>query len=82
MIGQFVRTNTETCRIAESKADLISLLSEGDGFRGIIVTIMHKFTGHESFAVPRTNVVALLPGPVCRRKLPLRRRRRALIPAA
>jgi type I restriction enzyme R subunit len=60
MIGQFVRTHTQTCRVAESKADLVRLLSEGDGFRGIIITIMHKFTGHETFAVPRTNVIALI----------------------
>lgn len=33
MIGQFIRTNTEACRVAESKAELISLLSDGDGYR-------------------------------------------------
>jgi type I restriction enzyme R subunit len=60
MIGQFVRTNTENCRIAESKADLVSLLADGDGYRGIIVTIMHKFSGRETFAVPRRNVIALI----------------------
>jgi type I restriction enzyme R subunit len=60
MIGHFIATNTETCRMAESKVDLIKLLSEGDGYRGIIVTIMHKFTGHEHFAVPRRNVIALV----------------------
>lgn len=60
MIGQFIRTNTETCRIAESRDDLIALLSEGDGYRGIIVTIMHKFSGHEKFSVPRRNVIALI----------------------
>lgn len=60
MIGQFIRTNTDTCKIAESKAELVSLLSDGDGYRGIIVTIMHKFSGHESFAVPRRNVIALI----------------------
>jgi type I restriction enzyme, R subunit len=60
MTGQFVRTNTDNCRIAQGKADLVRLLSEGDGYRGIIVTIMHKFTGHESFAVRRPNVIALV----------------------
>ncbi|MGH9697840.1 MAG: type I restriction endonuclease subunit R [Candidatus Acidiferrales bacterium] len=60
MIGQFIRTNTETCKVAESRDDLIRLLSDGDGYRGIIVTIMHKFTGHENFAVPRKNVIALV----------------------
>lgn len=60
MFGQFVRTNTETCKIAESRTDLIGLLSDGDGYRGIIVTIMHKFSGHEKFAVPRRNVIALI----------------------
>lgn len=60
MTGQFIRTNTETCRVATTKAELVSLLSDGDGYRGIIVTIMHKFSGHEKFAVPRANVVALI----------------------
>ena len=60
MIGQFIRTNTETCRVAASREDLVNLLSEGDGFRGIVVTIMHKFSGHERFAVPRRNVIALI----------------------
>jgi type I restriction enzyme R subunit len=60
MIGQFISTNTETCRVAESKADLVSLLSDGDGYRGVIVTIMHKFSGFERFAVPRRNVIALV----------------------
>lgn len=60
MIGQFIRTNTETCRVAASREDLVKLLSEGDGFRGIVVTIMHKFSGHERFAVPRRNVIALI----------------------
>jgi len=60
MIGQFIRTNTDTCRITESREDLVKLLSEGDGYRGIVVTIMHKFSGHEKFAVPRRNVIALI----------------------
>ncbi len=60
MIGQFIRTNTDTCKIAESKSELVSLLSDGDGYRGIVVTIMHKFSGHETFAVPRRNVIALI----------------------
>jgi len=60
MIKQFIQTNTETCRMAMSKADLIGLLSDGDGFRGVIVTIMHKFSGHERFAVPRRNVIGLV----------------------
>ena len=60
MIGQFVSTNTETCRVADSKTDLVRLLSDGDGYRGIIVTIMHKFSGFERFAVPRRNVIALV----------------------
>jgi type I restriction enzyme R subunit len=60
MFGQFVSTNTETCRIADGREDLIRLLGDGGGFRGIIVTIMHKFTGRENFAVPRRNVIALI----------------------
>jgi type I restriction enzyme R subunit len=60
MFGQFIRTNTETSCIAENRDHLVTLLSEGDGYRGIIVTIMHKFSGHEKFAVPRRNVIALI----------------------
>ena len=60
MFGQFVRTNTEACRVATGREDLIKLLGDGDGYRGIIVTIMHKFTGKEDFAVARRNVVALI----------------------
>ena len=60
MFGQFVRTNTETCRVAVGREDLMRLLGDGEGYRGIIVTIMHKFTGHENFAVPRRNVIALI----------------------
>lgn len=60
MIGHFIATNTSNCRMATDKHDLIALLREGDGFRGIIVTIMHKFLAHEQYAVPRRNVVALV----------------------
>jgi type I restriction enzyme, R subunit len=60
MIGQLISTNTEACRIAEDRADLIKLLSQGDGYRGIIVTIMHKFSGHEEIVVPRRNVIGLI----------------------
>ncbi|MEW6669413.1 MAG: HsdR family type I site-specific deoxyribonuclease [Thermodesulfobacteriota bacterium] len=60
MIRQFVQTNTEMCRVAESKTDLVKLLSDGDGHRGVILTIMHKFSGYERFAVPRRNVIGLV----------------------
>jgi len=60
MIKQFIQTNTETCRVAEGKTDLINLLSDGDGYRGVIITIMHKFSGYEKFAVPRRNVIGLV----------------------
>jgi type I restriction enzyme, R subunit len=60
MMGQFIRTNTENCKVPQSKVELVNLLSEGDGYRGIIVTIMHKFSSYEKFAVPRTNVIALI----------------------
>jgi type I restriction enzyme R subunit len=60
MIGQFIRTNVENCRIAESKADLLNLLRDGEGYRGIIVTIMHKFQGHEQATIDRRNVIALV----------------------
>jgi type I restriction enzyme, R subunit len=60
MFGQFINTNTENCKVATGREDLISLLGDGEGYRGIIVTIMHKFTGRENFAIPRRNVIALI----------------------
>ncbi len=60
MIKQFIQTNTETCRVADSKTDLVRLLGDGDGYRGVIITIMHKFSGYEQFAVPRRNVIGLV----------------------
>lgn len=60
MFGQFIRTNTENCRVVQGRDELISLLTDGDGYRGIIVTIMHKFSGHERFTVPRRNVIGLI----------------------
>jgi type I restriction enzyme R subunit len=60
MMKQFIQTNTETCRVAESKIDLINLLSDGDGYRGVIISIMHKFSGYEKFAVPRRNDIGLV----------------------
>lgn len=60
MFGQFIRTNTENCRVVEGRDELVGLLTDGDGYRGIIVTIMHKFSGHERFTVPRRNVIGLV----------------------
>jgi len=60
MAGQLYRTNTENCRIAASKDDLINLFKDGDGYRGIIVTIMHKFDRHDTFETPRTNMIMLV----------------------
>ena len=31
MFGQFVRTNTETCRVATGREDLMKLLGDGEG---------------------------------------------------
>lgn len=60
MAGQLYRTNTENCRIAQNRNDLLDLLKEGDGYRGIIVTIMHKFDRYEAFKTQRTNMVMLV----------------------
>jgi len=40
--GQFFRTNTENCYVTTSRDDLLAKLREG--YRGIIVTIMQKFS--------------------------------------
>ena len=58
MSGQFFRTNTENCYVASSRADLISKLREGDGYRGIIITIMHKFEPGD-FQINRPNVIVM-----------------------
>ena len=60
MVKQFVQTNTETCRIAESKEDLLNLLREGDGYRGIILTIMHKFDWRDNLIINRPDIIMLV----------------------
>jgi type I restriction enzyme R subunit len=60
MVKQFVQTNTQNCRIAESKDDLLKLLSEGDGYRGIVLTIMHKFDWRDALEIRRPDVVMLV----------------------
>jgi len=60
MVKQFVQTNTQNCRIAESKDDLLKLLSEGDGYRGIVLTIMHKFDWRDAIEIKRPDVVMLV----------------------
>ena len=55
--GQFFRTNTENCHVATSREDLLAKLR--DGYRGIIVTIMHKFEPGD-FQVDRRNVIVLV----------------------
>jgi type I restriction enzyme R subunit len=55
--GQFFRTNTENCHVATSREDLLAKLR--DGYRGIIVTIMHKFEPGD-FHVDRRNVIVLV----------------------
>jgi hypothetical protein len=59
LLGELISLDQER-GLWKSGWRLSLLLSEGDGYRGIIVTIMHKFTGHETFAVPRRNVIALM----------------------
>lgn len=60
MAGQLYRTNTENCRIAKNKNDLVNLLRDGDGYRGIIVTIMHKFDRYDNFQARRANMIMLV----------------------
>jgi len=55
--GQFFRTNTENCHVATSREDLLAKLR--DGYRGIIVTIMHKFEPGD-FQIDRRNVIVLV----------------------
>jgi len=55
--GQFFRTNTENCHVATSREDLLTKLR--DGYRGIIVTIMHKFEPGD-FQIDRRNVIVLV----------------------
>jgi type I restriction enzyme, R subunit len=55
--GQFFRTNTENCHVATSREDLLAKLR--DNYRGIIVTIMHKFEPGD-FQVDRRNVIVLV----------------------
>ena len=60
MVKQFVQTNTQNCRVAEGKDDLLSLLRDGDGYRGIILTIMHKFDWRDAVEIKRSDVVMLV----------------------
>jgi type I restriction enzyme R subunit len=55
--GQFFRTNIENCHVATSREDLLAKLR--DGYRGIIITIMHKFEPGD-FQVDRRNVIVLV----------------------
>jgi len=55
--GQFFRTNTENCYVTTSRVDLLAKLREG--YRGIIVTIMHKFQPGD-FQTDRRNVIVLV----------------------
>lgn len=60
MAGQLYRTNTENCRVARDKNDLLDLLNDGDGYRSMIVTIMHKFDRYDHFQTGRSNLVMLV----------------------
>jgi type I restriction enzyme R subunit len=60
MVKQFVQTNTENCRVAESKDDLLALLRDGDGYRGIILTIMHKFDWRDAVEINRSDVIMMV----------------------
>jgi type I restriction enzyme R subunit len=60
MVKQFIQTNTENCRVAESKDDLLALLRDGDGYRGIILTIMHKFDWRDAVEINRPDVIMMV----------------------
>ncbi|MBW4523362.1 MAG: HsdR family type I site-specific deoxyribonuclease [Scytolyngbya sp. HA4215-MV1] len=57
MMGQFLNTHTEYCTQADSIANLCTLLRQD--YRGIIVTIINKFSGMEERITERKNVIVL-----------------------
>lgn len=60
MIGDLFNTNTENVAVAQSIRDLRELLGQGDGHRGIIVTIVNKFDGMEAELSARKNIIMLV----------------------
>lgn len=60
MIGELFKTNSENVAIAMSILDLRRLVGEGDGYRGIIVTIVNKFEGMQTELSGRSNIIMLV----------------------
>lgn len=60
MIGELFKTNSENVAVAMSIQDLRRLVGEGDGYRGIIVTIVNKFEGMQVELSKRSNIVMLV----------------------
>jgi type I restriction enzyme R subunit len=58
MAGELFRTNTENVVIAESRRDLRALLA--DDYRGVVLTLVHKFDLIEPEMTDRSNVVMLV----------------------
>ncbi len=60
MIGELFKTNSENFQVAMSIRDLRYLIGEGDGYRGIIVTIVNKFDGMQKELSKRSNIIMLV----------------------
>jgi type I restriction enzyme R subunit len=60
MVGELFKTNSENVAVAMSIRDLRRLIGEGDGYRGIIVTIVNKFDGMQVELSKRPNIIMLV----------------------
>ncbi|MEM3421922.1 MAG: HsdR family type I site-specific deoxyribonuclease, partial [Candidatus Hadarchaeum sp.] len=60
MVGELFKTNSENVQVAMSIRDLRRLIGEGDGYRGIIVTIVNKFDGMQQELSKRPNIIMLV----------------------
>lgn len=60
MVGELFKSNSENVEVAKSIRDLRRLLGDGDGYRGIIVTIVNKFDGMQAELSSRPNIIMLV----------------------
>jgi len=60
MVGELFKTNSENVAVAMSIRDLRRLIGDGDGYRGIIVTIVNKFDGMQEELSKRPNIIMLV----------------------
>ncbi|MBI4446309.1 MAG: HsdR family type I site-specific deoxyribonuclease [Acidobacteria bacterium] len=60
MVGELFKANSENVAVATSIRDMRRLIGEGDGYRGIIVTIVNKFDGMEQELSKRPNIIMLV----------------------